>query len=166
MPAADATAFPVKNQAYRFYFTFRDTTNKVLTGAPAGLSSTVYTDGVANGSVTVTSIGGAVYSADVSASQMNGSCVTVIINITNANFQDVYVERQLFPVDLTEIANNWADQSPKKLEQAILQVASLCLNRVVATGASMTVYGSNSSTPLLTGTYIENDTSSDRGKLD
>jgi len=172
MAAIDATAFPVKNQAYRFYFTFRDTDNKVYTADPSPIVPTVacYVDGVLTAGATVSAWTGAkpgLYSCDLTAAQMNSYCTTVFINLGVVGVtQDVYVERQLYPIDLSEISNHWLDQSPKRLEQGLLQTASLLLNRVVATGASMTVYGVNSSIPLLTGTYIENDTSSDRGKLD
>jgi hypothetical protein len=177
MAAIDATAFPVKNQAYRFYFTFRGNPstvfpqpdNQVLTSAAVGTTVAVYVDGVLTAGATLSVYDVSkpgLYFCDLTAAQMNSYCTTVFINCNNTGFQDVYVERQLYPIDLSEISNHWLDQSPKRLEQGLLQTAALCLNRVVATGAAMTVYGVNSSIPLLTGTYTENDTSSDRSKLD
>ena len=169
MADIDATAFPVKNQAYRFYFTFRSTTNLVMLTAAVTPTVAVYVDGVLTAGATISTydvLKPGLYFCDLTAAQMNSYCTTVFINCANAGFQDVYVERQIYPIDLSEISNHWLDQSPKRLEQGLLQIASLCLNRVVATGAAMTVYGGNSTIPLLTGTYTENDTSSDRSKLD
>lgn len=93
MAATDAIVFPVKNQAYRVYFTVRDSTGAVITSWTSP-TAVVTKDGGATASSTntPTEIGtsGLGY-LDLTATEMNAYSTTIKVSVTNANSRDTVV---------------------------------------------------------------------------
>lgn len=87
MAATDARPVPIKNTAFRAYFPILDADGDLVTGA-AALDSEVSIDGAAFADVTAeateiaTSSG--MYFLDLTAAEMNGDCIAVIVKTSTA----------------------------------------------------------------------------------
>lgn len=87
MAATDARPVPLKNTAFRAYFPILDADGDLVTGA-AGLDSEVSIDGGTFADVTAeateiaTSSG--MYFLDLTAAEMNGDCIAIIVKTTTA----------------------------------------------------------------------------------
>ena len=168
MAAADSTHFPVKNQAYRLYFVIRNpSTNQVVTGGLGTLAGSYSLDGGAE-TATATpveiSTTGRGY-VDLTAAQINGSHVGVIITATTANTEDIVAN--LYPVDLDESGTRAPSQTVKKMEQYVLESNAAQLNKFTINRSSgaMTIYGIDGATVRFTGTAEDDGTTNTRGAL-
>jgi hypothetical protein len=89
MATTDATPFPVKNEAYRFYFSIRSsTTGNPITGGLTTLACTLSKDGASFVSSTNSpvEIGTTGYGyVDLTAAECNYSAVTIQVTAANAN---------------------------------------------------------------------------------
>lgn len=87
MASGDATAIPVKNQAYRCVFPILDADGDLVTGA-TGLDSEVskdqgtFADATSEATEIATSSG--IYYLDLTATEMNADCVAVIVKTTSS----------------------------------------------------------------------------------
>ena len=96
MASTDATAIPVKNQAYRVTFPILDADGDLVTGA-TGLDSEVSLDGAAFADVTAeaTEIATAsgMYYLDLTAAEMNADTVAVIVKTSSSGAKTVPIIR-------------------------------------------------------------------------
>ena len=107
MAASDATAIPIKNQAYRVSFPILDADGDLVTGA-AGLDSEVSKDGGTFADVTAeaTEIATAsgMYYLDLTATEMNADTVALIVKTTTTGAKTTPIV--LYPAESTDIPVN------------------------------------------------------------
>lgn len=107
MASTDATPFPVKNQAYRVVFPILDADGDLVTGA-SSLDSEVskdqgaFTDCTNEATEIATNSG--VYYLDLTATEMNADCVSVIVKSTEGKTTVL----TLYPSEAADWANLWA----------------------------------------------------------
>ena len=103
MAAGDASPFPIKNQAYRVTFPIFDGDGDLVAGA-AGLDSEVSTDAgtFANCTNEATQIAtsSGMYYLDLTAAEMNGDTVAIIVKTTTTGAKTTPVV--LYPVTLAD----------------------------------------------------------------
>lgn len=161
MAAADATAIPIKNQAFRVSDVILDiTTLAAITGGLTGLAATASVDGAAFAvtGLTVAEIGTTgVVTLDIDAAQMNCTSLVVKISATNTNAKQVWLE--IKPVDISDAAGRAT--TPWGM---VAQVWRNAFNRKANNGALQTLYKDDNSTTLLSGSISETAGSAERGK--
>lgn len=130
MPSTDATAFPVRGQAFRFTGCIRSLlTSNPITGGLTSIVTQVSKDGGAFASATTnaTEIGTSGYfSVDLSAAEMTAQLIVVRVAVGNANAIEFSTE--IRPVDLRENDGLWLSQSPVKMEQVFVQLSAFYFN--------------------------------------
>lgn len=165
MALADATPFPVKGQSFRLPIAFRDSTGQVVTGW-TGRAAVYCKDGASFQSTanlpTEIQATGMGY-IDLTDSEMDSQSVLVKATITNGGGYQCITATQ--PLDLTEFTGHWLAQDPLRFEQLFMNIATVLLNKVTAANLSVTAYEYDNTTTALTATYLESDTSSDRGRF-
>jgi hypothetical protein len=168
MAAADASAFPVKGQAYRLSGFIRDwTTGQVISNAGT-LASTVSKDGGAFASTTSTAVEvgtTGMFTLDLSSTEMNANTVAVKVTASTANTEDFIAV--LYPMDLAESGTRADTQTVKRLEQWISQIFMALFNKFTinrSTGA-MVLYEDDESTSAFTGTASDDGTTNTRPHL-
>lgn len=107
MAASDATAVPIKNQAYRVTFPIYDNDGDLVTGA-AGLDSEVSKDGgtFADAASEATEIATAsgVYYLDLTATEMNADTVAIQVKTSTTNAKTTVIV--LYPAESADIPVN------------------------------------------------------------
>jgi hypothetical protein len=104
MAAGDATAIPVKNQAYRVTFPILDADGDLVTGA-TGLDSEVSKDGGtfadATSEATEIATASGMYYLDLTATEMNADTVAIIVKTTSSGAKTTPIV--LYPRDTGDI---------------------------------------------------------------
>jgi hypothetical protein len=166
MAASDSTMFPVKGQAYRFYFVIRSSaTGNPITGGLTSLAASVSKDGGSFASVagTVAEIGTTGYGfVDLTNADTNAD--GYIVKVTAGNSNAVEVSIFVAPAHLGQYVGTAMSQTVKRLEQFITDVwSALWLKEFItkATGAAKRfLFGTT--TVKATSTYTDNDTTVER----
>lgn len=107
MTSSDATAIPIKGQAYRVTFPILDADGDLVTGA-AGLDSDVSKDGGtfadATSEATEIATSSGMYYLDLTATEMNADTVSVIVKTTTAGAKTTPIV--LYPAESGDIIVN------------------------------------------------------------
>lgn len=175
MATTDATAFPVRGQAYRLYGVGKDPStgalyNGTLTVTASRVKDWTTEQSTDNPAVSYTGIG--YWYVDLTADEMTASCIIVRIQYGELTNEDVIV---INPLDLREIHtegdDHWHQQATVKFEQAIVQAAAYLLNRnaLSATGTQTIMLSSAADTgtasPFLTAADWTTASGSERGRF-
>jgi len=107
MAATDATPVAIKNQAYRHYFCIRDAAGAIVTGW-TGQDSERSLDGATmadctNEATEIATSSGCGY-LELTATEMNTSCTTVKVTVTNTDALDYVVN--IYPVETGDLPAN------------------------------------------------------------
>jgi len=107
MASTDATAIPIKNQAYRVTFPILDSDGDLVTGA-AGLDSEISKDGgtftdCTNEATEIATSSG-VYYLDLSQSEMNADTVAIIVKTTTTDAKTTVLV--MYPAESADIPVN------------------------------------------------------------
>lgn len=119
MAATDATAIPVKNQAYRVTFPILDSDGDLVPGA-AGLDSEVSKDGgtftdCTNEATEIATASG-LYFLDLTATEMNADTVALIIKTSTSGGKTTVIV--LYPAEDADVrvnVRNWLGSAPNAL---------------------------------------------------
>lgn len=107
MASTDATALPVKNQAYRVTFPIMDADGDLVTGA-TGLDSEVSKDAGtfadATSEATEIATASGIYYLDLTATEMNADCVAIIVKTTSSGAKTTVIV--LYPQEAGDIKVN------------------------------------------------------------
>jgi hypothetical protein len=168
MATTDASAYPVKGQAYRLSGCILSTvTGNPITGGLTGLSSSVSIDGGGfSAGPTPVEVGTTGWwTLDLTAANMAGNTITVQVNATNANAK--YQGVVILPIDLTEPTGHWLSETVKRIEHGWMQGVGYLLNRVSRNknSGTLTYYKHDNSTAVGIMPQTETDTTIDKGGL-
>lgn len=134
MASGDATAIPIKNQAYRVTFPILDADGDLVTAA-AALDSEVSKDGGTFADLTAeaTEIATAsgMYFLDLTATEMNADTVAIIVKTTTTGAKTTPIV--LYPAETGDITVNATAMSAGVVDQIIDDVVegSLTLRQIV-----------------------------------
>lgn len=127
MASGDATAIPIKNQAYRVTFPIYDTSGELVTAA-GSLDSEISKDGgaftdVSPGEATEIAASSGMYYLDLTATEMNADTVAIIVKSTGGTTTPIVLypaEATDIPVDAVAVSGSTA--AADDLEASILTV--------------------------------------------
>lgn len=158
MASGDATAIPVKNQAYRVTFPILDADGDLVTGA-AGLDSEISKDGGTFADVTAeaTEIATAsgMYYLDLTATEMNADTVAIIVKTTTSGAKTTPIV--LYPMDVSEPSQGAPPATPTP-EQMLTYLYFMVRNKNEETSSEHSVYDNAGTTKLFKAAMTDNGT--------
>lgn len=166
MAASDSTMFPVKGQAYRFYFVIRSSsTGNPITGGLTSLAATISKDGGSFASIagTLAEIGTSGYGyVDLTSADTNAD--GYIVQITAGNSNAVYAALFVAPGHFAQFTGTAMTQPVKRFEQFWTDIWSALWLKEIITKATGRVrrflFGTD--TVKAESTYNDNPTQIDR----
>lgn len=158
MAASDATAFPVKNQAYRVTFPILDADGDLVPGA-TGLDSEISKDGgtftdCTNEATEIATASG-IYFLDITATEMDCDTAALIVKTTSAGAKTTALV--LYPGGPIQVADeilvrDWTAITRTPAARSVWNALRLLRNLWTLTGGNLTVKKEDDSTTAWTAT--------------
>jgi len=166
MAAADAMPFPIKNRAFRVVFPILDADGDLVTGATTPDSEVSKDQGTftdcTNEMTEIASASG-VYYLDLTATEMNADCVTVIAKTATAGAKTTVLT--MYPVDIKEpTAAPTYGAGGSGVEEVLAWLLALNRNKLTQTSSLTTLRNDADSGNVGTSSISDDGTTLTRGE--